>query len=422
MTALWVTLAVQAVTSLVMAIPAVLAPAVAETLGFETQQVGLLVSLAYLLAIPTGLLCATLSPRFGPVRLSQLALVISAAALLAYATGLGGLLLIGAIMVGIAYGIPNPAAAEILSRHAPVARRGLFFSIKQTGVPLGVALAGLSMPWLLLGLGWRAALVVVAGLLAALALLVGRSIRVLDPGRASDHPDASPVRRAQSASAATDGAAGARGTSDWRRLVLDRFVAPVLWVLSLPPLRRLSLSAITFSFTQIVFLNFLVSLLNLEHQLTLALAAGILASSQVLSILARIFWGHASDRWIDPGRLLGALGLAMGLSASMLGLMPSDASVAVIVLVALCCAATSVAWNGVYYADLVRHVNPDEVGKATAATQTLLFLGGVFGATLFALVVSVAGSYSTAFALCAAFPFIAGLALLRGSRPQRGSI
>jgi MFS family permease len=420
-TALGVTLLVQAVTSLTMAVPAVFAPVVAEPLGFEAQQVGLLVSLAYLFAIPSGLLSASLSPRFGPVRLSQLALLISALALLAFATGAGGLMLVGALMIGVSYGIPNPTAAEILSRHAPISRRGLFFSVKQTGVPLGVALAGACLPWLLMGWGWQAALIVVSVLLLVLTVLIGRARGTLEPPSAepasgpTDGPSTSSTGSVQTAMGA-----GVRDDSRpaWQRLVVDRFVAPVIWVLSLAPLRRLSLSAITFSFTQIVFLNFLVSLLKLEHQMTLAVAAGILATSQVLSVFARIFWGHVSDRWVDPGRLLGALGLAMGISAALLGLMPPDASLALIIGIAMACAATSVAWNGVYYADLVRHVNPSEVGKATAGTQTLLFLGGVFGGSAFAAVVSLAGSYSAAFALCALLPVIAGLALLRASRAR----
>ena len=60
-----------------------------------------------------------------------------------------------ALAIGIAYGLPNPAASIVLARHAPADRRGLFFSIKQTGVPIGVALAGLLMPPGLVTLGWR---------------------------------------------------------------------------------------------------------------------------------------------------------------------------------------------------------------------------------------------------------------------------
>lgn len=398
--ALWVTLVVQALTSLAMVVPAVLAPALADRLGFEAQQVGLLLSLAYLCAIPSGLLCASLSPRHGPVRLSQAALYATALGVACYMSGTGMLLLLGAVLIGIAYGIPNPTAAEILTRHAPIARRGVFFSVKQTGVPLGIALAGALLPWLLSLAGWRVALLAVCLVLAAVALLIGRHRAALEPGAGPAPTPADSLAVPATTSAAS------------RTSLLERFVTPVVWVLSVPPLRRLCLSAITFSFTQIAFLSFSVSLLKLEHQMSLAVAAGVLSASQVLSVFARVFWGHAADRWIDPGRLLGLLGVLMGLSALSLGLAPNDSGLTPMLLLALCCAATAVSWNGVYYADLVRHVRPEEVSRATAATQTLTFLGGVIGASVFAAVVSFAGSYSAAYALCAFLPIAAGVVLL----------
>jgi hypothetical protein len=51
-------------------------------------------------------------------------------------------------------GRTNPAAAEILTRLTPAHRRGLFL-IKQTGVPLGVGLAGLSLSLLLAFYSWQ---------------------------------------------------------------------------------------------------------------------------------------------------------------------------------------------------------------------------------------------------------------------------
>ncbi len=402
--ALWVTLVVQALTSLAMVVPAVLAPALAEPLGFEAPQVGLLLSIAYFFAIPSGLLCASLSPRHGPVRLSQAALLATALGVACYMSGHGLLLLAGAVLIGVAYGIPNPTAAEILARHAPINRRGVFFSVKQTGVPLGIAMAGALLPWLLGLSGWRPALLIIVVVLTLVGILIGRHRRVLE----SDDGDAT----APSSDRPAMGPAATQALG-WRALLADRFVMPVVWVLRVPPLRRLCLSAITFSFTQIAFLNFSVSLLKLEHHMTLAVAAGVLSASQVLSVFARVFWGHVADRWMDPGRLLGLLGVLMGGSALSLGLAPNDAGLFPMMLLALCCAATAVAWNGVYYADLVRHVHTADVSRATAATQTLTFLGGVIGASVFAAVVGLAGSYSTAYALCAVLPFTAGLALLR---------
>jgi MFS family permease len=416
-TALWLTLLVQALSALTMSVPAVLAPAVAEPLGFEAQQVGLLVSVAYLFAMPSGLLCASLSPRYGPVRLSQIALWISALALLFYLSGVGWLMLVGAMLIGIGYGIPNPTAAEILSRHTPSGRRGVFFSMKQTGVPLGIAIAGVLLPWLLIGWGWRVALVIVAVGLVLLTIPMGRARGVLEAGvrPSAAEPELTPGPGAVSQNPVESDRAG-MSLSSLRQLFFDRFVAPVGWVLTVPRLRRLSLSAITFAFTQIAFLNFLVSLLKLEHHLSLAAAAGMLSTSQLVSVVSRVLWGHAADRWIDPGLLLSLLGILMGLSAAALGLVPEGTSTVLLLVLSLCCAATAVAWNGVLYSELVRRVAPEEVGRVTAASQSLTFFGGVVGATIFAAVVGVAGSYSSAFVLCAALPFIAGLILLRSYR------
>ena len=49
---------------------------------------------------------------------------------------------IAALAIGAGYGLPNPSASMILAQHAPPHRRGLFFSIKQTGVPIPQAIYG----------------------------------------------------------------------------------------------------------------------------------------------------------------------------------------------------------------------------------------------------------------------------------------
>src|SRR5690606_17964256 len=77
--------------------------------------------------------------------------------LVAVAIGGTWMLLPAAIAIGAAYGLTNPAAAIVLGEHAPVERRGLFFSIKQTAVPLGIAVTGVVAPALYALLGWRGA-------------------------------------------------------------------------------------------------------------------------------------------------------------------------------------------------------------------------------------------------------------------------
>ncbi len=395
LSALAVTFSVQTLAALTMAVPSVLAPAMAADLGIPAQSVGWFVSLAYLAAMLSGLSGGALASRHGSVRLSQWALVASAAGLALLALGQPLLLLAAAVVVGVGYGLPNPTAAEILSRHAPLGRRGLFFSIKQTGVPVGVALAGVLLPWLLVLSGWRWAAVALAVPMLVVGIGIGSTRGTLD----------APVSRA----------APSRTASGVLATIRAGLIAPLGEVLAFAPTRRLAIVSLVFALTQVSFLTFFVSLLKIEHGFTLALAAGLLATSQAVSVGARIGWGHVSDRWVDPTRLLGLLGLAMGGGIALLGLAPAGTPWPLMLFVTLLCAATAVAWNGVYFADLVRHVPPDRVAQATGATQFMTFFGGMCGSALFAGLVGVAGSYSAVYAGLALLPAGTGVVLLFGS-------
>lgn len=389
------TLGAQALAAMTLALPSVLAPVAAAELAVPAQQVGWLVSAAYLAAMLSGLNGGWLAARSGPVRITQWALAACAGGLALLSAGVAPMLLIGAAAIGVGYGLTNPMAAEILSRHAPLARRGLFFSTKQAGVPFGVALAGLLLPLLLgVGVDWQGATLAVALLLAAAALAVGWSRGALDP--------ATPPACATGA--------------DAPRSVRAPLLQPLREVLAFGPTRRLSLVSLAYALTQVGFLTFLVSMLNIEYGLSLALSAGLLSASQAVSVVARVGWGHVSDRWVDPTRLLGLLGLVMGASLALLGLAPVSTPWPVMLAVTMLCAATAVAWNGVFFADLVRHVPPARIAGATGATQFLTFLGSMSGSALFATLVSATGSYRTVYAALALLPIVAGALVLLATR------
>ncbi|MBU6270865.1 MAG: MFS transporter [Betaproteobacteria bacterium] len=397
-TALSVTLAVQTLAAVALTTPSVMAPAVSPQIGVGAQHVGWLISLAYLAAMVTGLGGGALSQRHGPVRISQVALTASAIGLALMAIGHPAALLAGAAVLGVGYGLPNPTAAEILSRHAPAARRGLFFSIKQTGVPLGVAFTGMVVPALMAVGSWTQALLVLAVGLMGVMMLIGRKRSLLEG-------NAAPA----AAAAASPGSPTAEG-------LRQRLLEPLREVLAFAPTRRLAIASLVFAFTQVSFLTFLVSLLKLEHGYSLPLAASLLAASQAASVVGRIGWGHVADRWVDPARLLGALGVAMGLAVALVGLAPADASASTMLALTLACAVTAVAWNGVFFADLVRLVPPERVARSTGATQFLTFMGGVGGSAAFATLVSLTGSYSVVFTVLGVLPALTGLVLLAGAR------
>jgi MFS family permease len=410
-TALSVTLAVQTLAAVALTTPSVMAPAVGPQIGVGAQHVGWLISLAYLSAMVTGLGGGALSQRHGPVRISQVALTASALGLALMAAGHPVALLAGAVVLGVGYGLPNPTAAEILSRHAPGERRGLFFSIKQTGVPLGVAFTGMVVPALMGASSWTRALLVLAVGLVAAMLLIGRArARLEADARAST---AAPASVSTSTSTSAPASASPPGGAFGLR---QRLLEPLREVLAFAPTRRLAIASLVFAFTQVSFLTFLVSLLKLEHGYSLSLAASLLAASQAASVAGRIGWGHVADRWIDPARLLGGLGVAMGVAVALVGLAPADASPATMLALTLACAVTAVAWNGVFFADLVRLVPPERVASSTGATQFLTFMGGVGGSAAFATLVSLTGSYSAVFTALGVLPALTGLVLLAGAR------
>lgn len=390
--ALAVTLAAQVATTVALNAPAVLAPIAASSLGLPAERIGWFTGLAYCSAMFTGLIVSHHVTRIGAVRLTQWAMLASALGLSLLSMNQAWLVLAAAVAMGLGYGCTNPAAAEILTRLTPAHRRGLFFSIKQTGVPLGVGLAGLSLSLLLAFYSWQISSLVLTIPCLAVALLSQPSRRQLED-RCSD------LQAPQA-----------------RKTLLNSMTGPLRLVFGDQHLRRLGLSSFAYSSTQICFVTFLVSYFHLELKQSISFAALVLAGSQIVSTVGRVFWGYVSDRWLRPGLLLGMLGLSMALCMQWLSRLDAQSSPETLIACALACAATVVAWNGVYFAEMANRAPADQIAQANGGTQFITFLGGMVGPVLFGLGVSASGSYSLPLACCSLLPLAAGLSFLRAHR------
>ena len=134
------------------------------------------------------LACGEFIARYGAIRVSQVCVLVCAAGIAAVAllpASVAPLLAAAAFAMGIGYGPITAASSEILVRTTPVERMALTFSIKQTGVPGGIALAGAVMPGLALLAGWRVAFVAVAIVGVAVALGAEPTRKSLDRARAA---------------------------------------------------------------------------------------------------------------------------------------------------------------------------------------------------------------------------------------------
>jgi MFS family permease len=382
--ALLAMLLVQLMVSLTLVSASVLAPAVAPTLGIAPERIGLYAGLAYLLAMLSGLRSGQWVARIGAMRLTQAGLLACMAGACLAGLGPPSTLLLSAALIGLGYGVVNPAAAAVLTQHAPVNARGLFFSAKQTGVPLGVATAGLTMPLGLALLGWRPTAVLVGLGCGALAVALNRWVRPLEPPP-NDRPPSG---------------AWALLAKVWRS----------------PVLRPMSLASFSYAGTQQVFVTFLVSQLNLSIGWTLATAAALLAVSQAVSATARIGFGWVGDRWAPPSAVLVGLGLAMSLCCAGLSMLSPQTPAWVVGAAALGMAATAMGWNGVFIAALAQRVPRDEMARISGATQFFTFTGGMSCPLLFGEALRAGSSYTAAYLVLGAVPAAAALALARAVR------
>ncbi len=384
------TLGVQSLASMAMAVPAVLAPVAAADFGFAPTAVGVLVSATYVAAMLSGLAAGVLIARFGPIRLFQFVALVIVSGLALGASAHIALVFAAMILIGGANGVVNPATSQILARAAPPGVRVMVFSIKQTGVPLGAALSGLALPALLLFMSWHVALLVVA---CAFFVLIA----VLQP-----------FRRIY------DG-----GLTPQAVLDLSAILSPLAEVWGERRMRELAIASTVYAAVQLCLLTYLVSYLKLELGYSLVVAGLIFSAASMAGVFARVVWGLVADRLFKPRHVLAGLGIGMSFFGFVVAGFSAQWPVSWVVLVAALYAATAAAWNGVYLAEVARMAPPGRVASITGATQVFTFTGSMFGPPVFGLVVSLTGSYAHGYILFAILPQLVGLQLLRPApRPR----
>jgi predicted MFS family arabinose efflux permease len=364
----FLTLAVQSLVSLVVFTPPVLAPSAAAEVGVAPSAVGIVTALIYLSAAVGALLSSDAIARRGPMRVSQLSLLLCGGGIGLMASGHVALVAAGALVIGIGYGPITPASSAILANRAPPNLRSLIFSIKQTGVPIGGALAGALVPALILVMGWRGAALVIGALTAALALLVQPWRGQMD--RDSRPPDAT----------------GMRG-----------LIAPLRLVLSHATLRRMGLASFTYSGMQMCLASYLVVYLYEQAGMSVAAAGAALSAAMAAGIAGRIFWGVVADHWVAPRTLLGALGVAMSCAAFLMAGVSEVWPLALVFTMSAMYGATAVGWNGVYLAEVARIVPVAQAAAATGGTLAMTYLGVVALPLMFWAIVAATGTYALAF-------------------------
>jgi sugar phosphate permease len=384
----WVILATGAVgagafSALRMGLPS-LGPAVRSEFGLTLGEVGLAFAAVtaggMLTLVPWGALTDRIGER--PVMAAGLAgcaaALMGAAAATTYPALLAALLAAG-MFGSSATGASGRAVMGWFAR----AERGFALGIRQMALPLGGALAALTLPSLIDAEGLDAAFVALAGLsltaaIAALALM-------------RDPPPVPGARPAVPAKAPT------RDARIW----------------------RLGAGGALLVCAQSSMLGFIVLFLHDARDVPAATAAAALGVLQIVGALVRIVAGRRSDREglrIAPMRRIAARNTALLIALGALAGGPS----ALLYPVLAVAAVSTMSWNGLAFTAAAEISGRARAGTAMSLQNTLISVGGVLAPTAFGLLVELT-SWNAAYALLAAAPLAAFVVLapLEGDESAR---
>jgi sugar phosphate permease len=355
--------------AILLGLPAI-APALRQQYGLTLTQVGVVLAALNFGSVGTLLLWGIVADRIGERAVIALGQTGAAAGMVwagqtsSFGSLVAALTATGAVGAGV-----NAASGRAVMAWFGEDERGFALGIRQMAVPLGGAVAAITLPLLSTHVSLRSAFFGLASGCFVAATIVAILLRT-EP--AEEHSlDARPLRD------------------------------PRVW--------RICFASVFYVATQLSLLGFFVLFLHDHRGVSTGVAAGGLAATQILGGVARVVVGRLSDRlrlrivllrWI-------ALGLALSLGVAV----PLLETPTWVVIPALVVAGTlALSWNGLSFTAAAEAAGRARSGAAIGLQQTFLSAGSIAAPIAFAAVVHQ-GSWRLAFA-CAALSPLVGYALL----------
>ncbi|MCF8531430.1 MAG: MFS transporter [Reyranella sp.] len=357
-----------------------IAAAIVLDLGVDPALVGVYLAIGSVAGFLTTLGCGGFILRYGALRMTQVGMAALGVGLAITTAGWLPLFAAGAFIGGLGQAISTPSSSHLLGRLSPRHLAPLMFSIKQTGVPAGLMLAGVVAPVLAIEAGWRAALLVIAGLCAL-------TVVALQPLRARFDTDRNPAQPLSPA--------------DIR--------ANVAGVVRDPALRTLCVAMFSFVGLQTLFTGFFVLYLVRGLGYDLERAGYVFAIAVAVAVPARIGWGWLASRLVKPATLLALLGVAMAGAAALAAIIGPGWPTWAATAVAIAFSATAVSWHGVLLAEVARLSPAGRIGATTGAVLAFGDAGALILPLLFSAALALTGGYATGFLIGGALALGVGL-------------
>ncbi len=370
----------------------VLADRLAQEFGISPAWLGFYLFLQNVMAIIAAIGCGSFILRYGPLRISQAALLLMGASLVVVASGQLWLYPLGAILLGAA-AASTPASSHILARICPPHLASVIFSVKQTGVPVGALIGGLMIPFLLglviysatLGTTIRVGPYGAAAVTAAVVFFVAI---LLQPIRAHFDSDRDPRQKIS--------------FGDMR--------STLAMVLKNPALRDISFAAFAFGGLQALFSGFFILYMIDGLDYTEVEAGSAFAIASFTAIWARILWGVLGGGWVPPRWIFAAIGLFGAVAALLMTRFDFTWTLNGIIGVAILFNITALSWHGILLSETARLAPEGQVGGVTGGVLSFTSIAMMIYPALYGIILAATGSYQIGFAL-AAVPSLAAFVI-----------
>ncbi|MDR7543244.1 MAG: MFS transporter [Armatimonadota bacterium] len=359
----------------------VLIPFIRRDLDLSVLQVGMLLT-----ALDLGSFAAFVPAGLATDRIGERRVLVGGGVLMGTVAALTALapsypvLLVGLALAGLGFPSGHTGGSALVMRRFPPRARGGAIGVRQSGLPVGGALAALAIPYLSGVSGWRTAMAA-AGLacasLGALCVLLPRDDRRESEPRG--------------------------GRSPLAELAWDRGYALLTLMATMLVIAQFSLQG--------YYALFLVD----QHAWTPQAAGRVLVWIHLGGVAGRLAWGWASDRlagarrrpvlvWVIAAGVLLLIGLAR---------FPAGAAPGLAAAVALAGGMLLAGWNGLAVNLIIERAGSSRAATALGASLTIMYLGTMASYPIFGSVVQAAHAYGPAWLLVAACQAVALILLMR---------
>ena len=357
----------QVTVSLVMQGAPILAPFIQADLGLSRGQVGLCNS-----AFMSGAMVAlTTAGWMVDVYGERVALIVGNVALgllcfvITTTTNFIPLLIV-LFIAGLGSAFTTPAGTKAVLGWFPLAKRGMAMGIRQTGIPLGGALAAAILPALATQTGWRVA--IASGGVACLGAALVCTLIYRPPS--------------------SDDASELLGHTGKSRL-------------SEIPLRDVFLLGAGGGFMtigQFALITYLAIYLKETQGIPITVSATMLVSAQVAGVAGRVLWGVWSDRYFQQRRRPPVLmaGTLSAIGSIAIGWIPGDTPVWIIGVLVFLFAFNALGWHGNWVTFIAEKVGPQHQGRALGLAMTITYFGIITIPPLFGSLVDYTDDWSLA--------------------------